>query len=62
LLRSVGAQESQGDAVTGEEISGGPIDELSAVIGQKSFWSDIELRTSKSDGLNKMAVNLRFVA
>jgi hypothetical protein len=47
--------------VTGEKISGGPVDELSVVIDLKRFWRDAELRTSKSDELNKMVVNLRFV-
>ena len=62
LLRSVGAQESQGDVMTREENTGGPVDKLGVVIRLERFWSDVELRASKSDELNKMVVNLRFVA
>ena len=62
LLGSVGAGEAQADAVAREKISCGPVEELGAVISLKRFWGDAELRTSKSDELNKMAMNLRFVA
>jgi hypothetical protein len=62
LLGSVGVGEAQADAVAGEEISGGPIEELGVVISLKHFWGDDELRTSKSNELNKMAMNLIFVA
>ena len=61
LLGGVGAGEAQADAVAGE-ISSDPVEELGAVISLKRFWGDAELRTSKSDELNKMAMNLRFVA
>ena len=62
LLRGVGAGEAQADAVAGEEVSSGPVEELGTIISLKCFGDDAKLRTSESDELNKMAMNLRFVA
>ena len=61
-MGGVGAGEAQADAVAGEEVSSGPVEELGAIISLKCFGGDAELRTNESDELNKMAMNLRLVA
>jgi len=47
-LGGVGAREAQADAVAGEEVSSGPVEELGAIISLKCFGGDAELRTSKA--------------
>jgi len=37
LLGGVGAGEAQADAVAGEEVSSGPVEELGAIISLKCF-------------------------
>ena len=62
LLGSIGTGEAHADDAAGEEICSGSVEELGAIISLKRFWGDAELCMSKSDELNKMAMNLRFVA